>query len=827
MPKTDFARMLLVALVLTTLVFTPPLAAHAQSNKPTPQPAVASSDAAALARIETALDARRKELNIPGMSLAIVKDDKVIYMKGLGVKDFERGVPVTPDTLFAIGSSSKAFTAMAAVMSQDDGKLSLDDSPKKLLPYFKLHDAEADSKITIRDLLSHRSGLNRTELAWITGRLNREEIIRVAGLAKPTAKLGERFLYQNVMYTAAGEAVARAQKQTWDDVIRKRIFQPLGMKRTVTTVPEMTKSDDYSFGYDYAPATKVTRRLPTRDFPSLAPAGAINSSANDMAQWVRLMLGGGMFDGKRLVSEAGMAEITKPQIEVAGKTFSYGLGWFLREWKGNRVVEHGGNIDGFNALVAMLPEKRLGFVLLTNVTSSPIGETAMETIWSNLAGETQAPAAQVASSANDAERKVGKYLLAEANMTIEITSKDGKLTASVPGQPVYTLEDTGAGRYALTTGGTTLPNFFASFRAVKTDEAELEIFLEQPQGNFVLRRIKEASGGAEVDAVAPEAMRALVGRYETKGGEGKVEVAEVAGKVSLVVAGQPPYALIPREKDLFTAAGLPDGYAVQANRDAAGKVTGITLRQPQGNFEFARADAFKAPMTVDELMAKVVAAVGGEAALRRHTSLRETFTLDLEHQGVTGKGTISQRAPNLYRQELQLSALGKEIATASEIFDGTRGVDTTSFTPVEELSGAALANRRIGADFHQPLNWRTLFKTVEITGTKKVGDEESYVVKKTPAEGHPITDYVSTTTFRVLRRDSVAASSTSDIALPVTETFSDFRTVESVLLPFKTVTTHPTMGTITLNITDARFNVPVADNLFRAPVMRAAAATGK
>jgi CubicO group peptidase (beta-lactamase class C family) len=171
-------------------------------HNPATTATAAASDAAALARIETALEARRRELNIPGMSLAIVKDDKVIYAKGLGVKDFERQIPVTPDTLFAIGSSTKAFTAMTAVMSQDDGKLSLGDSPKKLLPYFKLQDPEADGKITIRDLLSHRSGLNRTELAWITGRLNREEIIRVAGLAKPTAKLGEKFLYQNVMYTA-------------------------------------------------------------------------------------------------------------------------------------------------------------------------------------------------------------------------------------------------------------------------------------------------------------------------------------------------------------------------------------------------------------------------------------------------------------------------------------------------------------------------------------------------------------------------------------------------------------------------------------------------
>ena len=157
--------------------------------------ATATDYTGALAAIEKTLEEKRKELGIPGMSLAIVKDDKVIYLKGLGVKDFERNIPVTPDTRFAIGSSTKAFTAMLAVISADEGKLSLDDSPKKFLPYFTLRDQEAAAKVTMRDLLSHRSGLNRTDLAMVTGVLNREELIKVAGMAKPTAKLGEKFQY--------------------------------------------------------------------------------------------------------------------------------------------------------------------------------------------------------------------------------------------------------------------------------------------------------------------------------------------------------------------------------------------------------------------------------------------------------------------------------------------------------------------------------------------------------------------------------------------------------------------------------------------------------
>src|SRR5688572_5258811 len=231
------ATRLLSALVLcfalsASLLPLPPVAAQQAAATAT---ATAKDYSAALAAIEQALDTKRKELGIPGLSIAIVKDDRVIYLKGLGEKDVEKKLPVTPDTRFAIGSASKAFTGMLAVMSADSGKLSLDDSPKKFLPYFTLRDQEAAAKITIRDLLAHRSGLNRTDLAMVTGMLNREELIRVAGMAKPTAKLGEKFQYQNIMYAAAGEVVAKAEKSTWDKLIASRIFKPLGMTNSDTT----------------------------------------------------------------------------------------------------------------------------------------------------------------------------------------------------------------------------------------------------------------------------------------------------------------------------------------------------------------------------------------------------------------------------------------------------------------------------------------------------------------------------------------------------------------------------------------------------------------
>ncbi|HEY0729412.1 MAG TPA: serine hydrolase domain-containing protein, partial [Pyrinomonadaceae bacterium] len=197
-PNKPFVRLFSVfflAIAITSAALPRPLLAQqATAAKP------AADYTAALEVIEKTLDEKRKELGIPGIALAIVKDDQIIYLKGLGYKNLDKKLAVTPDTRFAIGSASKAFTAMLAAMSADAGKLSLDDSPKKFLPYFTLRDQDAAAKITIRDLLAHRSGLNRTDLAMVTGVLNREELIKVAGMAKPTAKLGEKFQYQNVMY---------------------------------------------------------------------------------------------------------------------------------------------------------------------------------------------------------------------------------------------------------------------------------------------------------------------------------------------------------------------------------------------------------------------------------------------------------------------------------------------------------------------------------------------------------------------------------------------------------------------------------------------------
>ncbi len=779
------------------------------------QTAAAPADLdAKLAAIEKAVEERRVANGIPGLSLVIVKDDKVIYLKGLGHKDFERKVPVTPDTLFAIGSSSKAFTAILVALAADEGKLSLDDAPKKFLPYFKLQDPEADAKITLRDLLSHSSGLNRTDLAWISGTLNREEVIRVAAQAKPTAKLREKFQYQNVMYAAAGEIVGRVENSTWEKLIAERIFKPLGMKDSDTSVAEMRKARDYSFGYVYEEGTKETRRVPTRDLPAIAPAGAINSSARDMAQWLRLMLGGGVFEGKRLVSEKSFAELVKPQMKIQGPV-SYGLGWFLRDWKGHQVVEHGGNIDGFNAQVALMPDQRLGFVMLTNVSASPLPASAMNVVWSNLVGDPDAPkppAAAVAAAdpAAKIENEVGEYLLDVASMKFTVAVREGKLTVSVAGQPTYTLEPEGGRRYRLAELG----GFHLTFRPAKENPQETEVYLEQPQGNYVLKKVKAADATTAASAEYAGPLKEVVGTYEPRQGSRPAVTVEVRdGKVALVVPGQNPYPLVEREKDVLGASNLPDSYSIIVRRDEAGKVLGLTLKQPGAESLWDRVAEFKSPMTVDELMRKVVAAAGGEAALRRHRTLRVVADVELLHQGINGEAVIYARAPNSYGQEVTLKALGKKIGFFREYFDGTAAADEGSFMPHNPKTGKELDEVRINSDFYAPLNWKTLFQKAEIKKMSKVEGEDAYVVVFTPEKGSPVTQYVSAKTFLPLRTDTIATSDT--VSLAVTETFSDYRSVDGVMIAFKRVTNSQAMGDTVLKVREAKFDVNVPDEAFR------------
>ncbi|MGQ0648954.1 MAG: serine hydrolase [Gemmatimonadaceae bacterium] len=355
-----------------------------------PDSAAAQSAREPWTGLDTYIENARTTWKIPGIGLAIVRNDSLIYAKGYGVREAGKADPVTPQTVFAIGSSSKAFTAASIAMLADDKKVSLDASAATYIPGFQLYDTYATRELTVRDLLSHRSGLARGELSWYGSPFDRDEIVRRVRYLKPTWSFRSTFGYQNIMYITAGQVVAKVSGKSWDDFVRDRIFTPLGMASSSTTIRNLSSQRDVA--QPHAEVGDTVRPIAWRNIDNAGAAGSINAPVTDMAQWVRLQLGRGTYGGKQLVSARMVDEMHQAHTVIRTDSAArvnnpeshlqaYGLGWFLQDYRGRLVVHHGGNIDGFSALVAMMPEEKFGIVLLTNMNGTPLPNVLMQKIF--------------------------------------------------------------------------------------------------------------------------------------------------------------------------------------------------------------------------------------------------------------------------------------------------------------------------------------------------------------------------------------------------------------------------------------------------------------
>jgi len=323
-----------------------------------------------LARAVAIVDSERVRLHVPGLAFAIVADGRVVEARGFGVRDLRSGAPVDTATVFPIGSCTKAFSAMAAIICQDQHRLALDDPPRNYLPWFRLANPQSDERVTIRDLLSHRTGLRAyADLAAEPGVLTREQYLRAAIGAKPACGLREQFQYSNAAVSAAGEIVGRVQGTTWEHAIERLLFEPLGMRRSVASLRDLGRFRDRAIGYEDAAHT--TPVPPPASLDALGPAGSIGASVVDMTRWVRCLLDEGVFEGRRVVSAAGVRDAFTPHILARG-TWHYGLGWVVHDWNGHGVIEHNGGSNGLSALVCMMPEQRLGFVILMNASPNAL-----------------------------------------------------------------------------------------------------------------------------------------------------------------------------------------------------------------------------------------------------------------------------------------------------------------------------------------------------------------------------------------------------------------------------------------------------------------------
>lgn len=344
-------------------------------------PAPAPSQPAPLAELEARVESLRKAFGIPGLAIAIVRDDSILMARGYGIRRIGEADRIDAETLFAIGSTTKAFTSTAMAMLVGEGALEWEDPVYELLPEFVLKDPWLTREITVRDALAHRSGLPMANLLWLTGLHEAEDLVARLRFLEPSADVRAAFTYQNVLYVAAGEIIERTTGMPWAEFITRRILRPLGMERTRTSLSHLENVGNAAS--PHASIEGSIQPVPYRNIDTVGPAGSILSSAEDMGAWLRFQLSAGMAGNSRLVESEALLETRRPQILIPhegpvatfypdARSLAYGMGWVVSEYRGRGVLDHGGGIDGMTTLVALVPEEGLGVAILTNLqTATP------------------------------------------------------------------------------------------------------------------------------------------------------------------------------------------------------------------------------------------------------------------------------------------------------------------------------------------------------------------------------------------------------------------------------------------------------------------------
>lgn len=319
-----------------------------------------------------------KEWKIPGMAVAVVQGDSIVFAKGYGIREFGKSGKVNTKTLFSVASNTKSFTAAALSQLVDEGKINWDDKVTDYLPWFRMYNNYVTGEMTIRDLLCHRSGLKTFsgDLLWYETNYSQDEVIKRARFLKPEYGFRSHFGYSNIMFSVAGRIIPEVTNETWQQYIKTHFFTPLGMESSLLTVKNIKDKKNAAIPHHIAEG-KNPLPLKYMQWDNVAPAAAIISNVEDMSKWLILQMNDGVYKGDTILSKKQIYEMHSAQTPdnmnpgwakyFPGKHFnSYGLGWALFEYKGLKVVNHGGGADGMISQTMFVPEKKFGIVVLTN-----------------------------------------------------------------------------------------------------------------------------------------------------------------------------------------------------------------------------------------------------------------------------------------------------------------------------------------------------------------------------------------------------------------------------------------------------------------------------
>ena len=559
-----------------------------------------------------------KELDAPGVTIAVVEKNKVIYTGGFGFRDQEKKLPVTENTLFAIGSCTKAFTAALLGMLEKEGKLSLDKPVRDYLPELKFKNDYTNKHATLRDLMSHRTGLPRHDYSWYGTTASRRELLERIQYLEPTVELREKFQYNNFMYLAQGMVIEKLTGKSWEENMKERILQPLGMTRTNMSVIELEKAEDRSLAY--SSENKKIKAIPYRNIDAIGPAGSVNSCAKDMAKWLLTWINDGKFNGKEIIPAGYRTQAMTSQIATGGglpgteypdlHTSGYGLAWSISSYRGHYRVEHSGGIDGFITSTSFFPSDSIGIFVISNQSTPTtsirnfIADRMLKLSYRNwgktqLADQFKADSIAKSRPNNDSlNRKPGttpSHVMADYTGSYE--NKGYGMVKIFIEKDTTWIDYNEAG---LRTKSYLQHYHYDVFRIRSIEETEdnkdaakirfnssnkgdivsLEAQLEPSVKDIIFEKLAPAF------IIKKDDLEKYTGDYDLAGETVKVYIRG-ENTLMVLIPGQPDYELVAARLHEFDIK-IAKGYSVKFDVNDKGEVTALSFVQPNGTFRAPR-----------------------------------------------------------------------------------------------------------------------------------------------------------------------------------------------------------------------------------------------
>jgi len=567
--------------------------------------------------LDSELEKVLKKLEEPGFSVAIVENDQILYSKGFGYRDYENKIKVDSNTLFAIGSATKSFTSSLLGVLREDEKLNFEDSPIDHINELRFYNSQMNDVISIRDMMSHRTGLPRHDLSWyFFPTFSKDSLVSRVKHHKPFTSVRNQWWYNNFMFMLQGVIAERITNKTWSENIKEMIFDPLGMTRSNTSIAELENSENAAFGY-----SQDFKKMDYYKIAGMGPAGSINSSVNEMSKWLITWINKGEYKGKKILPPNYTEEAISSQSVVVANLpdednpglhlTNYGYGWFLSSYKGHYRVEHGGNIDGFSTSAAFYPSDKVGIIVLSNQNASNtpsivrniISDRMLDvkkTDWLKYHFDKLKEAELIQKELDKNEdsdkikgtnpsRSMNEYEGEYTNLgygTFDISMKNDSLFMKIPNKTFWLSHhhyDTFL-PYELKNGKVNLEDesvIFITFSADQLGEIKklstgLEPAIEEPI--YFDRKIKP------IDIETSE-LDKYVGDFKFMKNTCKTYLKEDV--LYVFVPEQPEYRLNPIGKHLFSIEKL-DGYKIKFDVSENEKVTHISFVQPNGTFKYKK-----------------------------------------------------------------------------------------------------------------------------------------------------------------------------------------------------------------------------------------------